>query len=327
MRLFRRRKVYYLYNPNSLTYERVYPSAKDRFFAVLKHLSSGILIGASLFIVFLYCFPSPVEKLLEKENHLLLTQYKSLSHRLDEALNVLEDIQQRDENLYRSIFQARNIPDAVRKSGFGGANRYEHLMNLSNPDLVIETTRRMDMLAKQLYIQSNSLEELFSLGRNLEERNRCLPAIQPVANKNLKHTASGYGMRIDPIYRTPRFHTGMDFSAPVGTDIYATGNGKVIYSGWKQDYGNCIIIDHGFDFQTLYAHQSKNLVHVGQVVTRGEVIGKIGNTGRSTGPHLHYEVLLRGRPDNPAKYYFKDLSPEEYDEMLQLAENHGQVMD
>jgi murein DD-endopeptidase MepM/ murein hydrolase activator NlpD len=319
--------VYYFYNPNTLTYERVYPSVKDRFFAVLKHLSLGVFIGTIVFFAFMYLFSSPVELLLQKENSLLQTQYNILSRRLDEALNVLDDIQQRDENLYRVIFQARTIPEAVRKSGFGGANRYEYLMNLSNSELVVETTKKMDMLMKQIYIQSNSLEELFSIGKNLEARSRCVPAIQPVANKKLKHMASGYGMRIDPIYHTLRFHSGMDFSSPVGTEIYATGDGVVIFSGWKQEYGNCIIINHGYDFKTLYAHQSKNLVQVGQTVTRGETIGLVGNTGKSTGPHLHYEVLLREKPDNPAKYYYKDLAPEEYDEMIQIAENHGQVMD
>ncbi|MDR1102822.1 MAG: M23 family metallopeptidase [Tannerella sp.] len=327
MGLFKTRKVYYLYNPNTLAYERVYPSAKDRFFAVLKHLSSGVLIGAAVFFICMYYFRSPVEILMEKENNLLQTQYDILSRRLDEALSVLEDIQQRDENLYRVIFQARSIPESVRKSGFGGANRYAHLMNLSNSELVIETAKKTDMLSKQLYIQSNSLEELFSMGKDLDRRSQCVPAIQPVSNKHLKHMASGYGMRIDPIYHTLRFHSGMDFSAPVGTDIYATGNGTVIYAGWKQAYGNCTVIDHGFDFKTLYAHQSKILVQVGQKVTRGEVIGKVGNTGKSTGSHLHYEVLLRNRPDNPAKYYYMDLGPEEYDRMIQLAENHGQVMD
>jgi murein DD-endopeptidase MepM/ murein hydrolase activator NlpD len=327
MGLFRSRKVYYFYNPATLTYERIYPSAKDRFFAVLKHLSLGVFIGTVVFFACMHIFSSPMEMLLQKENGLLQTQYNILSLRLDEAFNVLEDIRQRDENLYRVIFQARAIPESVRKSGFGGTNRYGYLMNLSNPELVIETTKKMDMLTKQIYVQSNSLEELFSIGKNLEERSHCVPAIQPVANKNLKHTASGYGMRVDPIYHTLRFHSGMDFSSPVGTEIYATGDGVVLFSGWRQEYGNCIIIDHGYEFKTLYAHQSNNLVRVGQKVTRGETIGLVGNTGKSTGPHLHYEVLLRDRPDNPAKYYYKDLAPEEYDEMIQIAENHGQVMD
>ena len=203
MKLFKSRKTYYLYNPNTLSYERVYPSAKDRFFGVLRHLSIGIVIGVGIFFIFSRTFDSPVESLLKKENKLLQTQYEVLSLRLNNALEVLDDIQQRDENLYRAIFQAESIPESVRKSGFGGTNRYEHLMNLSNPELVVSTTRKMDMLSKQLYVQSNSLEELITLGKNQEERSKCIPAIQPIANKDLKRTASGYGVRIDPIYRTP----------------------------------------------------------------------------------------------------------------------------
>jgi murein DD-endopeptidase MepM/ murein hydrolase activator NlpD len=298
-----------------------------RVFSVLKHLSSGIFIGGGLLFAFSQIFSSPMESLLRKENELLQTQYDVLALQLGNAFDVLEDIQQRDEKLYRAIFQARTIPESVRKSGFGGTNRYEYLTGMSNSELVIETTRKMDILKKQMYIQSNSLDELIDMGKSLEERNNCIPAIQPVANKNLKHTASGYGMRIHPIYHTYRFHSGMDFSAPAGTDIYATGDGVVIFSGWKQDYGNCIIIDHGFDFKTLYGHQQRNIVRAGQHVKRGEVIGYVGNTGRSTGPHLHYEVLVRDKHDNPAKYYFKDFSPEEYDQMIRIAENHGQVMD
>ena len=242
-------------------------------------------------------------------------------------MKVLDDIQQRDENLYRAIFQAHSIPESVRKSGFGGTNRYEYLTSLSNSELVIETTTKLDMLKKQLYIESNSLEELIAMGKKLEERSSCVPAIQPVSNKDLKRTASGYGMRIDPIYRTLRFHSGMDFSAPTGTDIYATGNGQVSFVGWRQGYGNCVIIDHGYGYKTLYGHMEKYFVRVGQKVTRGETIGTVGSTGKSTGPHLHYEVLVNNKPDNPAKYYFQDLSPEEYDHMLQISENHGQVMD
>ena len=327
MNIWGRRKAYYFYNPNSLTYERVYPSAKERFFAVLKHLSFGILIGAGVFFAFIHFFASPMEALLRKENKLLQTQYEVLSLQLNDALAVLDDIQERDDNLYRAIFQTQAIPDYVRKPGIGGTNRYEYLMNLSNADLVIATTRKMDMLKRQIYVQSNSLDELISVGKNLEERNRCVPAIQPVSNKDLKKTASGFGMRIDPIYRTLRFHAGMDFAASTGTEIYATGDGIVIFSGWKQGYGNTIIIDHGFGYKTLYGHNDKNNVRVGQKVVRGEIIGLVGNTGKSVGPHLHYEVHLYDKPDNPAKYYFLDLSPEEYDQMIQIAENRGQVMD
>lgn len=327
MKLFKTRKTYYLYNPSTLSYERVYPSAKDRFFTVLRHLSTGIAFGVATFFVMMYVIDSPMESQLHKENKLLQTQYEVLSLRLNNALEVLDDIQQRDENLYRAIFQAESIPASVRKSGFGGSNRYEHLMELSNPELVVSTTKKMDMLRKQLYVQSNSLEELIALGKNQEERSKCIPAIQPISNKDLRRTASGYGVRIDPIYRTPRFHSGMDFSAKVGTEIYATGNGVVTFAGWKQGYGNCLMIDHGYGYKTLYGHMSKYRARVGQKVTRGEVVGEVGNTGKSTGPHLHYEVIVKGKHDNPSKYYYMDLTPEEYDRMIQIAENHGQVMD
>lgn len=327
MGLFGSRKTYYMYNPKTLEYERVYPSAKERFAVVLRNLSLGLIIGVAAFFGFIYFFDSPMEALLRKENTLLQTQYDLLMMELDQANDVLEDMQQRDEKLYRAIFNADSIPMSIRKSGFGGSNRYEHLKGLPNSDRVVETTRRMDMLKKQLYVQSNSLEELIALGKDQENKLRCIPAIQPVANKDLKRTASGYGMRIDPIYRIPMFHAGMDFTAEKGTEIYATGDGTVIYAAWKQGYGNCVIVDHGYDYETLYGHIDKYKVRVGQRVTRGEVIATVGNTGKSTGPHLHYEVLYRGRHDNPAKYYFQDLTPEEYDQMIQIADNHGQVMD
>jgi len=327
MGLFSSRKVYFMYNQKTLEYERVYPSAKERFVVFFRNLSLGLVIGVGVFFAFIYFFDSPMEALLRKEKILLQTQYEILQMELSQANDILEDIQQRDENLYRAIFQADSIPMSIRKSGFGGSNRYEHLKGLSNSDLVIETTRRMDILKKQLYVQSNSLEELIALGKDMENKLRCIPAIQPVANKDLKRTASGYGMRIDPIYHIPMFHAGMDFSASIGTEIYATGNGTVIFAARKQGYGNCLIIDHGYDYQTLYGHIDKFKVRVGQKVTRGEIIATVGNTGKSVGPHLHYEVMYKGRHDNPAKYYFQDLAPEEYDQMIQIAENHGQVMD
>lgn len=327
MRLFKTRKTYYFFNPSTLNYERVYPSKKDRFYMVLRHLSTGVVFGIATFFAMMYLVDSPMEAKLRKDNKLLQTQYEVLSLRLNNALDVLADIQQRDENLYRAIFQSESIPESVRKSGFGGTNRYNHLMALPNSELVIATTRKMDMLRKQLYVQSNSLEELIRTGKNSEERSKCLPAIQPISNKDLKRTASGYGMRIDPIYRVRKFHSGMDFSAQTGTEIYTTGDGVITYAGWKQGYGNCITISHGFGYQTLYGHLSKMRVRVGQKVTRGQIIGEVGNTGKSTAPHLHYEVIVNGKYDNPAKYYYMDLTPEEYDQMIQIAENHGQVMD
>ncbi|MDR2148478.1 MAG: M23 family metallopeptidase [Tannerella sp.] len=327
MGLFGTRKKYYKFNDKTLEYERVFPSAKERFFVVLQNLSMGLLIGVVSFFLFLHFLKSPEEILLKKENQLLQTHYEMLSNELDQANNILGDLQQRDEKLYRAIFHADTIPLSMRSAGFAGAKKYDYLKGMNNSEIVRKTTQKMDLLRNQLYVQSYSLEELISIGKDMENRLQCLPAIQPVANKDLKRTASGYGMRMDPIYHIPMFHSGMDFTAEPGTDIYATGNGTVVYAEWKQGYGNCIILNHGYDFETLYGHLQDYKVKVGQKVTRGEVIATVGNTGKSTGPHLHYEVWYKGQADNPAKYYYQDLTPEEYDRMLQIAENHGQVMD
>ncbi len=185
----------------------------------------------------------------------------------------------------------------------------------------------MSELRKQIYIQSKSYDDLILLSKNKEAMLECLPAIQPVLNKDLTRMASGYGWRIDPVYHSRRFHAGMDFTAPVGTDIYATGNGTVISSGWQQGYGNCVEINHGFGYVTLYGHMSSIKARVGQKVKRGDVIGLVGSTGKSTGPHLHYEVHLRGEIMNPQNYYFLDLSPAEYDRMVQMSNNSGQMFD
>lgn len=274
-----------------------------------------------------FLLDSPKEVELKKENRLIRAQYDLLSRKMDEASTVLKDIQQRDDNMYRAIFHADPIPATIRNSGFGGVNRYDYLLELPNPDLIMLTTRRMDLISKQLYIQSKSFDALVEMAKKQKDRLAHIPSIQPVANKDLSRVASGYGTRVDPIYGTMRFHAGMDFAAKTGTDIYATGNGTVTYSDWKQGYGKCVIIDHGFGYETLYAHMDEYKVRVGQKVVRGELIGIVGSTGKSTGSHLHYEVHVKGKPDNPAKYYFMDLTPEEYDKMLQIAANHGQVMD
>jgi murein DD-endopeptidase MepM/ murein hydrolase activator NlpD len=321
------RKVYYIYNPKTRTYDRVYPTFRERVLHVLKRLFVGMGFGAGSFILLIWIFGSPSENQLRIENSRLLAQYNVLSRRLDEALGVMQGIQQRDDNLYRVVLQADPVADAVRKAGYGGTNRYEDLMDMANADLVVNTTQKMDMLNRQLYIQSKSFDEVIELFKDQDEMLMSIPAIQPVANKDLKRTASGYGMRIDPIYKTAKFHAGMDFSANTGTPVYATGNGRIKKAGWQSGYGKVIIVDHGYGYETWYAHLNKYNVRVGQKVVRGEVIGEVGNTGKSTGPHLHYEVHLKGKVMNPVNYYFMDLSAEEYDKMIELAANQGKVFD
>lgn len=321
------RKVYYIYNPQTQTYDRIYPTVRQRAVSILRRLFIGMGLGAGSFIVLLLIFGSPSEKELRKENSKLKAQYNVLSRRLDEAMGVLQDIQQRDDNLYRVIFMADPIPSAIRQAGYGGTNRYEHLMDMANSELVINTTQKMDLLSKQLYIQSRSFDDVVELCKSHDEMLRCIPAIQPISNKDLRKTASGYGTRIDPIYGTSKFHSGMDFSAPMGTDVYATGDGKVVQMGWQTGYGNRIVVDHGFGYQTIYAHLQEFRTKVGKKVVRGEVIGGVGSTGKSTGPHLHYEVHVKGKVVNPVNYYFMDLSAEDYDRMIQIAANHGKVLD
>lgn len=321
------RKVYYIYNPKTRTYDRIYPTMRQRMMSYLRRMFVGMGLGAGFFIVLLIVFGSPSEKNLRVENSRLLAQYHILSSRLDDALGVMKQLQRRDDNLYRVIMQADPVADALRNASYGKTNRYEELMDMTNAKMVVNTTQQMDLLARRVYVQSKSYDDIVELCKKHDDMLACIPAIQPVSNKNLKQTASGYGNRIDPIYKTVKFHAGMDFSANVGTPVYATGNGTVQKAGWEGLYGNCITINHGFGYVTRYAHLSKIGVRRGQKVVRGEKIGQVGSTGKSTGPHLHYEVHLKGHIMNPVNYYFMDLNADDYDKMIQIASNHGKVFD
>lgn len=321
------RKVYYKYNPKTQAYDRIYPTFKHRVITALRRFFANAGVAAVIFVILIMIFGLPSEKELKSENSRLLSQYKLMSRELDNALAVLEDIRMRDDNLYRVMFNADPIPEDVRQFDYAGTARYDSLESMDNARLVIATTAKLDLLKRQLYVQSNSFDEIVQMYRGKDEMYKCIPAIQPVANKNLKQMASGYGNRIDPIYGTVRYHAGMDFSAAVGTDIYATGDGTVEDAGWESGYGNCVVIDHGYGYKTRYAHMSRIGVRSGEKVIRGQVIGAVGNTGKSTGPHLHYEVIVKGRTVNPVNYYYMDLTPEEYDEMIKVAETRGNMMD
>ena len=222
---------------------------------------------------------------------------------MNRAELVLDDIQKRDDNIYRVIFEADPIPSSIRKAGYGGVNRYINLSGYTNSELMISATKKIDQINKQLYIQSKSFDHIIELAKNKQEMLACIPAIQPVANKDLRRMASGYGYRIHPIYKTRKMHHGMDFTAKTGTPIYATGNGTVEkVSNIRTGYGKHIIIDHGYGYKTLYAHNSKNLVTKGQKVNRGDVIAHVGSNGLSTSPHLHYEVHKDGKKINPVNF-------------------------
>lgn len=253
-------------------------------------------------------------------------QYKLLDKKIDRLSKVSKDLQQRDNNLYRVIFQAEPLPDYT-SGNYQNNELINELSDKSSHKILNETSQKVDALSKQIYSQIKSYDEIVELLKTNETKLQNIPAIQPILNKDLTRIASGFGYRIDPIYHTRKMHTGMDFTAPIGTDIYATGNGTVTFAGWKQGYGNTIIIDHGFGYETLYAHLKNIKVRERQKINRTDIIGTVGNTGKSTGPHLHYEVFFKGQHVDPLNYYFLDLSPEEYDKMIQLAQNAGQVLD
>lgn len=319
--------VHFKYNSRKGRYERSKPSRWWRFYVVLRHLISGTIIGAVLLYAFIFWIGSPSEWRLEKEHELLKQQYQMLDARLDEALGVLEDIGQRDDNLYRIILQGDPIGEAARNRLVRNHQRYDSLLALSDAGLVVSVAQKMDLVERQLHRQSQSFDELVELCRTQEDRLRHVPAIQPVSNKDLKRMASGYGWRIDPIYHIRKFHQGMDFSAEKGTDVFATGDGVVVQAGYNKGYGLSILVDHGYGYVTRYAHLSKKYVNRGHQVHRGDRIGEVGSTGKSTAPHLHYEVHLHGEVQNPVNYYFFDLSPEQYEELIGMSENVGQVMD
>lgn len=322
-----KKHIKFRFNPEKLTYERIEHSFGHKFKHFLNTFFLALLLSIFFVIAYYYFFDTPKEEQLRKENAAMVAQYNLLNKRLQAMQLVVNDLQDRDDNLYRVVFQADPIPYAVRKGSVGGVNRYEQLQEMHNSDIIIETSRNIDNLAHEIYLQSKSYDYIIDLAKNRETMLKHLPAIQPVLNKDLTRVASGYGRRIDPVYHTIKMHEGMDFTAPVGAEVFATGNGKVIFAGWQRGYGNVVKIDHGFGYETRYAHLSKINVKEGRQVTRGDIIALVGNTGKSTGPHLHYEVRYKGAPQNPQNYYFLDLSPEEYDLMVQLANNAGQVLD
>lgn len=320
-------KKKYKINPQTLALEQVEHGLRYWLRQTGIYIFGGIVLGVVFLYLFLYFFPSPREKQLLKEKETIQSQMEVLNSQVDQMQIVMADLQQRDDNLYRVLFGAEPIPLSIRQGTQRKIDYYEQIAQMTNSQLTADLALKVDMLEKELYVQAKSYDEILELTKTKEIRMENIPSIQPVMNKDLKRVASGYGMRIDPVYHVRRFHQGMDFTAPTGTEVFATGNAKVEFAGWKQGYGNTVILDHGYGYKTLYAHLYKILVRKGQRVRRSDVIALVGNTGKSTGPHLHYEVRLNGRAVDPRNYYFNDLSPEEYDQMIQLSNNFGEMLD
>jgi murein DD-endopeptidase MepM/ murein hydrolase activator NlpD len=318
----------YKFNPESLSFVRIRLGIGEILLRFLAYLMGSVIIAVLYWIIFASFFDSPREKALQREVQQLTIQYDLINREMGNVEDVLEDLQKTDDNLYRTIFEAEPIPATLREGGVGGVNRYKSLEGYRNSNLVIETVNRLDKIRKKLYVQSKSFDELINLARNKEDMLRSVPAIIPISGKDLTRIASGFGLRIHPIYKIIKFHYGMDFTAPSGTDVYATGNGVVsVVESSQRGYGKHIIIDHGFGYSSMYAHLSNFNVRVGQKVQRGDIIGFVGNTGTSIANHLHYEVKLNGVNVDPVNYYFEDLTPAEYERMIEVASKTGQSFD
>lgn len=321
----------YKFNPDTLSYESVGLTWKSRLSKILTYLSSSLALALVIVVVFINFYETPKSKVLKRENQQLITQYELLSKDLDKVESVLTELQQRDDNIYRVIFEAEPIPSTVRKAGFGGTNKYSHLESLDNSELVIATASKLDIISKEAYIQSKSYDEVLVMALSKEKMLAALPAIQPITNKDLKRISSGWGYRVHPIYKVRKMHWGQDFTAPIGTPVFATGDGKVTeVKGSKRskvNFGLHLKIDHGYGYETLYGHLNGFNVKRGQKVKRGDVIGYVGNTGGSTAPHLHYEIHKNGKKVNPAYYFFNDLTPQQYDKMIAISSNIGQSLD
>jgi hypothetical protein len=318
----------YKFNPESLSFDKVSLGVRQLLLRALVFFTGSLLIAFVYWIIFATFFDSPKEKALNREVEQLLVQYELIHREMGNVEQILDNLQETDDNLYRTIFGAEPIASTWRKGGAGGVNRYKALEGYNNSDLVIETASRLDRIRRKIYVQLKSFDDLIVLAMEKEEMLRCIPAILPVSNRDLTRTASGYGLRIHPYYKISKFHYGMDFTAPMGTDVYATGDGVItdVVSD-RRGLGNHIVIDHGFGYTSVYAHLERFNVRKGQKVNRGDVIAFVGNTGMSLAPHLHYEIKINSVNVDPVNYYFNDLSAEEYEKMIEIASRTGQSFD
>ena len=322
------KQKHYIFNQLTQNFE-VLETSKSKSLLRYILISLAVLGNTFLFAVLLFTFfKSPKEKMQARELEYMKLQYEILNDRLDNMEILLSDMEQRDNNLYRVMFEADPVPSNIRKSGFLTPNRYDNLYGYMNSNQVANTTRKLDIIASQLYHQSVSYDTLFALARNKSDMLAHIPAIFPLKETEIKYISSYFGYRPDPIYKIQKFHSGIDFSAQKGTEAYATGDGIVVeVEKGHWGYGNMVTIDHGFGYKTRYAHLQKAAVRKGQKLKRGQLIGYVGNTGKTTGVHLHYEVLKNDVQIDPINFFFNDLNPDEYEQILQQSTLPTQSMD
>ncbi len=323
-------KVKYYYDSETLSYRKIEHKKGRKFGFAILGVFGALLAGLLLLVIYLNIpqLETPREKAYKRELENMKLQYELMNQQLKRDHAVLAEVAERDDNIYRLYFGAPAIPPEIRKAGFGGVNRYKGLEGYDNSEIIIESQKLIDKLTKQIAVQSISLDEIKELAEQKEELLSTIPAIQPIQNSDLKRMASGYGWRSDPFTKARKFHYGMDFSAPTGTPIYASGNGVVTRADANSSgYGNHVRIDHGFNYVSLYAHLSKYNVKKGQKVKRGDIIGYVGSTGRSVAPHLHYEIFKDGNRINPRNFYYGSLTSEEFNKMLEASMQINETLD
>jgi murein DD-endopeptidase MepM/ murein hydrolase activator NlpD len=317
----------YKYNPNTLNYEKINSTLWDKFKRLSYYLIASVVVSVLILSFSFYNIKSFIQKEAAKENQSLRQEISVFNKDLNLILEVLNDIQNKDDNIYRAIFEADPYPDYKRKLGTGGNPiKFKKYENIEYGELVVEIVQKLELIEKKLSSQSKSFDEVFEITKEKQKMLKAIPSIQPINNRDLTRIASGFGMRMHPIYKILKMHKGMDFTAPVGTEIYATGDGVIEKVGWTGGYGKTILINHGYGYKTRYAHCSKFKCKKGQKVKRGDHIGYVGNTGQSTGPHLHYEVFKNKRQINPVNFFFNDLSPEEYDKVIEISSRPTQSL-
>jgi murein DD-endopeptidase MepM/ murein hydrolase activator NlpD len=322
-------KIKYYYDTETCKYERVKTKTSDVILNALGIIAFTVMVAIGMMLLYIEYFPSPKEVILENQLAEQEFYIKKLDREIEALSDILSDVEYRDDNIYRVVLGAEPIDKTIRNAGVGGSERYADIRekDVINKDLIIELHEKVDKLRRKLYIESKSQDEVVRLAEDKVKHLAAIPAIQPISNKELRALASGFGMRTHPIYKVRKMHPGIDFAATLGTPIYATADGKVVTVEVKfSGYGKMVEIDHGFGYRTRYAHMHDFAVRVGQPVKRGDLIGYVGNTGLSTAPHLHYEVLINGKQVDPVHYFYNDLSPEEYEKILELASIENQSL-
>jgi murein DD-endopeptidase MepM/ murein hydrolase activator NlpD len=323
-------KVKYYYDSETLSYRKIERKKGRRLGFITLFLLASFFFAAFFFIAIINIpsIETPKEKRMARELNNAELQLQILNKDLDELMIIQDEVAERDNNIYRIYFEATPIPEEQRKAGFGGVNRYNNLEGYDNSTSIIDAHKKLDILTKQIVVQSKSLDEIAQLAEAKEALLQAIPAIQPVTNEDLTRMASGFGYRTDPFTKARKKHWGMDFTAPRGTPIYASGDGQVTRADNNASgYGNHIRIDHGFGYESLYAHLYKYKVRRGQRVQRGDLIGFVGSTGRSEAPHLHYEVFKDGERINPINFYYGNLSPDEFALLLEASKKENQSLD